>query len=1591
MRKGFLSVLSFIVIFTLLFSTFIFVPNTVYADVSSIVVTPYPKVSGQIASYRIAFNINAPLNGGTDSISVVFPKETIIDSTISSGNISVNPKKLIPADYVLNYQTGTITLLNPLQKGDRITANYRYEAGVDYTQLPRNVKFYDLTYSSDAQGDPRRGNGVLDPGEWIYEDRDNDGRITVGDRRLSVIVKYDTNNNPTGKAYRQGSLVQTRDFDIGATETRPLTSYSYTNLKFVDNDQNGIFSENDWLIDDRDNSYTLNRNDKIITGIFWYGNGTMVNSSDTDFGDTLPLNKISPNYKHAENISVNGKYDFGEYVYDDKDGSNTVSVNPTNDDVRLSWVIAGGKVYPKGSIVAKDDKDVGVNLIEFNDNEKSNDINNLMIYSVTDTGANKVSAGDTRLFNLVNSAYSPGAKVGGTDTDVGTSLFPFAANEKYAGCVDDPPPQKYHLYDPIYRDMDSNGSVSEGDIRLTDFSIYIENKHVLYTAGSVVRKGELDIGLTLNSFSTLAPPIRHTELGSINGIYNPGELIYQDTDNSNSVNVDDIRFNAYGVISSNLTVPENYLDAGLTLTKGWAEITDEIVVAYAEGGEKVLNLNHYPVVKPVIPPEHDIDYRLEPLIITGGDLKNKGKVYYTITAVSDTVGESEPWEEKWVEFVVGTNYNAVKIKWSPVSNASRYRVYRTFEEGVYGDNSLIAEVRAPITEYIDLGFDGLIGKPPEKYASSFTKLYLTTLKNPQPMFLVEWELSDYKLDTASGRIDFRKALKELDTIVADYSVGISVVNEVVNIDYSAGKGKLRYSPVIDPSINEDLYKIKLRKATAANPDNPTPLVRGVDYEFRDDKNSIDGGLEKGTIVFYTQIASTDTIYADYHYREDIRGDLIKVATGNETSLYTHEKGIVVRSYTVMKGITLKTSPVINVLSSDKGPLITFTTPINIKPDPQNKINISPDSPRDVYVTFSIQAGIRNPTKAGNYQMFVRTSKEQTEILSDPYEIIAGEETQKLVKLTPDQSVPAGSSIALTTAVQDELGNYIPNITIVYSIISSPENGGKLDKTTFVTDTSGKAVAMYTTSPTPGENLVQAKILGTTQSVLFKITGLSSQLISKIVVSPEQATIPPKSSRQFSAIAYDSSNNIVPGVKFTWSVDPATLGTITQDGYFTASEALGSGRVEASAYGISGYSSITIAPTGERVSSITIEPEQVTVAIGKTQAFTAKAFDSNGNILSDVTFTWQVVPDTLGTITDTGLFTAKSIGSGVVIASTEGKQVIAVVTVVSNIKKVVVQPSSVTLKVNDTQVFTAQVYDESDNLIPEAQVIWSVTGDIGKITQTGIFTALKEGQGQVVASAGGVIGTAIVVVAKGAIDTEGPEIQVLFPIEDQTIVEEQVIVKGTVKDPSGVKMVLVNGAQASYDPISGTFTSQPIKLLPGTNSITIIAEDNLGNRTTKIINVNKGCKVIIKLTIGSNYAGKTSCDKTEILRLDLAPFIQNGRTLVPLRFIAESFGAKVEWIEDASKNGEGTIIITLIKSDGTKIVLKMHTNVKTVVVEKTAPGQFVPVTSQLEMEVAPFIVKPANRTVVPIRFIAEGFGAQVDWDQSTQEITISYLP
>ncbi len=1581
-------IVSFISTICLLTASLIsLLPGNVYADAQNIQVTTYPATAGQLASYRIAFNVNEPLKAGTDSITCVFPKETNIDSTISSANISVNPRLLNGADFELDYKTGTIKLLNPLRKGDRLTVSYRYEPSATTAQLPRNIKFYDQTYGAD----PRSGNGILDAGEWVYEDRDTDGKISVGDRRLNIILAG-------GTLYRQGSLVQSglpdNDFGTvpGGDPTRPLTQYNVSNLSFVDRDNNGSFSEHDWLIDDKDANGYLSINDKIIVGMFYYPKNSIITNNDLD--SVTPPVTITPAIKHAENILKDTYYQDGEYLYTDAGTIN--QVDDLGGDFRRTWVYASGVVYPKGSLVLPGDKDVGMMITPFLASATFTEVLvpelwPLRFYSEP-RAVTPLQAGDKRLSNIYNSFYLPTPFAGSVpvvaaDPDGGITLFNFATNEKYAGS-----PVTYNTFDPIYRDVDLSGNVTENDVRLYKFSIVIDSREVIYTSGSIVRKGEVDIGITLNTFPAT---FMHSELGTPNNLYDIGENIYSGSAGNSTGSSREFY---YGVISANFTVGAYYPDAGLTLTKGWADVITETLTTYADGGETTFKLTNYPVVKAISPPITDINYSLEPLTLASGLMRGVGKVYYSITAVNETIGESEPWEERMVEFLSSTTLNAVKIKWSPVQNASKYRIYRTTEAGNYDDSSLVAEILAPQTEYVDMGGNLLPGKPPTTFESTYTTVILTRIDPKTGLSydiqLHEYELSDYKMDPITGKVDFRKPLKQLDTIVADYDIGVRITDEKILIDTVSGRAKLRYDDILDPDIyGTEKYDIIVKKATSANPDNPTLLVRGVDFEFLDENNNKLAGLEKGMMVFYGQIALTDTVTISYVYRKEVRGDLIKVASGNETTLSTHERGIIPGTDQIFKGRTLSSVPVINVMNSEKGPVVTFTTPVNIKPDSANKINPTPESKRDINITFSMQTGIRNPNRAGNYQLFVRTSKEQTEILSNPYEIIAGEATQKLIKLTQDQSVSSGSSIALTTAVQDDLGNNIPNMTVVYSIVSSPNNEAKLDKTTFVTDASGKAVAMLTTPTTPGDSVVQARLSATNQVVTFRITGLSSQPIGRIVITPGSINVLPNGSVPFTAVAYDSNNNVVPNVKFAWSVSPASMGTVNENGYFSAGTITGSCDVSADAFGVRGSAKVTITTSTMKVDKVVISPTTASIGINKTFQFLAKAYDATNIEIPNPAFTWTVSPVEIGTISNTGTFNAKTVGSGVIMVSAEGKSAIATITVLPGVSRVMITPDIATMKVNESKQFLATAYDDANVPIANPAVSWAVRpSDMGIITNTGIFTALKKGVAQIVASLDGKEGYATVTISETTNDTEGPIIAVLAPVDGEAVTVNSILVKGTAKDTSGVQLVRVNGISASYDAGTGAFFAT-VNLIAGNNAIVITAIDMVGNMSSKTINVILTSPIIIKLQIGNRNAVIIKDGMPNFVSIDIAPFTTSSRTMVPLRFISESFDAKVEWEPDKPATGEGRIYITLVRKNGTKIVLDMHTNSR-YIRKTTTPANGLPIEEVVDYpqsEPAPYIVKPQDRTVVPLRFISEAFGSQVDWKADTQEITITFTP
>lgn len=128
-------------------------------------------------------------------------------------------------------------------------------------------------------------------------------------------------------------------------------------------------------------------------------------------------------------------------------------------------------------------------------------------------------------------------------------------------------------------------------------------------------------------------------------------------------------------------------------------------------------------------------------------------------------------------------------------------------------------------------------------------------------------------------------------------------------------------------------------------------------------------------------------------------------------------------------------------------------------------------------------------------------------------------------------------------------------------------------------------------------------------------------------------------------------------------------------------------------------------------------------------------------------------------------------------------------------------------------------------------------------------------------------------------------------------------------------------------------------------------------------------VTLTLTVGRSTYLVNQQQKT----MDAAPIVQDGRTLLPFRYVAEAIGAQVHWDAATEK-------VTLTLGER-RVELWINKNMARVNgVEKYIDPD--------NRSVTPIVVPP-GRTMLPLRFIAENLGAGVGWDAKTQQITVTY--
>ncbi|NMW85290.1 hypothetical protein HKO22_06005 [Peptoniphilus sp. AGMB00490] len=146
---------------------------------------------------------------------------------------------------------------------------------------------------------------------------------------------------------------------------------------------------------------------------------------------------------------------------------------------------------------------------------------------------------------------------------------------------------------------------------------------------------------------------------------------------------------------------------------------------------------------------------------------------------------------------------------------------------------------------------------------------------------------------------------------------------------------------------------------------------------------------------------------------------------------------------------------------------------------------------------------------------------------------------------------------------------------------------------------------------------------------------------------------------------------------------------------------------------------------------------------------------------------------------------------------------------------------------------------------------------------------------------------------------------------------------------------------------------------------------IANATNTVNKSNsaKSVKLEVRLAIGLEIMRKSTDVVEEKIKMDVAPFIEKGRTMLPIRFVAEALGFNVQW------DNENRIVILIDKEN----LVKIPVDTKEIIVNGKV----------YESDVKPVLRK--DRTMLPIANIARALGLKdgkdIIWNENTKEVVI----
>jgi uncharacterized protein YjdB len=421
----------------------------------------------------------------------------------------------------------------------------------------------------------------------------------------------------------------------------------------------------------------------------------------------------------------------------------------------------------------------------------------------------------------------------------------------------------------------------------------------------------------------------------------------------------------------------------------------------------------------------------------------------------------------------------------------------------------------------------------------------------------------------------------------------------------------------------------------------------------------------------------------------------------------------------------------------------------------------------------------------------------------------------------------GGSASLTgLAVTPPAATVIVSKTQSLQAMGSFSDGSSRDLTASVTwnsadtTTASVSAAGVVTGGATGITTVTAHSGNFSASTLITVTSANVCATPvSIAVTPANPTVPVNTTLQLVATGTNSDASTCDITDLvTWSSSTIANATVSAGGLLKG-VAAGSLTVTATLGSVTGSTSVSV--TAPSITSISVTPDDMTLAIGVGEQYTASAVYSDGSIQDLVTgVTWTSSNSSVATVDGNGLATTVGAGTTTITASVGSFTDSSVITVVAaHLQTITLTPTSVTMASGTQQQFTAVGNFDDGSTQVLISALWSSSSSgVLTIDQNGLALAVGPGTSTVSVTSGTVsASTSVTVTTATLVSLSIAPANSSMP-DDAT---RQFSATGTFSDNSTQDMTL-SVLWSSATPTVATITNLGLVSSLSTGSTTITA-------------------------------------------------------------------------------------------------------------------------------------------------------------------------